>query len=169
MNLSTLVLGGNYPICNICKKSDYYYSLIDIDGRILTDVNYIHSSSLTEFNELFLFCGYCSCSVGLNAACGQIQHTSEKKYVDTSINIFSLEAIRSLIHPDKKARRLIRHVARHNLVYPRPVLSQYRQFKNLPKNYERALFFNYFFSLNLWLPEIIMIILSFFDKFIFYD
>lgn len=156
---------------SFCRKCDFYteyYSIIDVDGRVLTNINYISSSNLSEFSNLFLFCCRCSERVGLSIDRGEICSRWKKVYQETSVEIFSVENIRHLIQPQKSARKLIRYLSKHSTTIPRVILKQYRQVSGLPAEYEKFLMYKYFSECNrdvcahYWPEEILCIILNYY-------
>lgn len=128
--------------CRKCGCDCNIYSLIDVDGRVLTNISYLSSSSLKEFLNLFIFCRKCSARAGLLAddICDHIA----KKYHLVPTEIFSLGNIRSLIAPRMAGRRLIRHLAKHSTKPMKIVLTQYRQVVRLPLNCEKFLSRHFF-------------------------
>ena len=153
--------------CCKCLQHDAYYSIIDIDGRVLTDINYISSTGFSELENQFLFCSGCSERVGLSST--EICLMKNKNYRVTSVELFSLENIRHLIAPKMSARKLIRYLSKHSTILPKPILTQYRQVANLPQlpgEYEKFLMYRYFYDCNntnniRWPVEMLIIIFDY--------
>jgi hypothetical protein len=74
---------SGYDGCDLCGKYDKTYSLVDQEGRIVTEIDSIHREELRYFiYGTYLFCGDCSDKAGIRAIkrdCWQYSVTDDIK------------------------------------------------------------------------------------------